>query len=127
MKSLVIDDSKLIGLIMQETLEQYGSCDVAFNPVDGFNKYVKSVNNNIPYDVVYLDLIMPIYNGYQVLEMIRNYEKSRNAKNSIIVIVSGIYDEENKKKAIELGADAYFMKPFNITEFTKFFKEKGLL
>lgn len=127
MKSLVIDDSKLIGLIMQETLEQYGSCDVAFNPVDGFNKYVKSVNNNIPYDVVYLDLIMPIYNGYQVLEMLRNYEKSRNVKNSIIIIVSGIYDEENKKKAIELGADAYFMKPFNIAEFTKFFKEKSLL
>lgn len=127
MKSLVIDDSKLIGLIMQETLEQYGSCDVAFNPVDGFNKYVKSVNNNVAYDVVFLDLIMPIYNGYQVLEMIRNYENSRDVKNSVIIIVSGLYDEENKQKAMKLGADAYFMKPFNIKEFTKFFKEKGLL
>lgn len=127
MKSLVIDDSKLIGLIMQETLEHYGSCDVAFNPVDGFNKYVKSVNGNIPYDVIYLDLIMPIYNGYQILEMIRNYENSRGVKNAIIIIVSGLYDEENKKKAMALGADAYFMKPFNIDEFTEFFKDKGLL
>lgn len=127
MKSLVIDDSKLIGLIMQETLERYGSCDVAFNPVDGFNKYVKSVNNNIPYDVVYLDLIMPIYNGYQILEMIRNYENSRGVKNAIVIIVSGLYDEENKKKAMSLGADAYFVKPFNIDEFTEFFKDKGLL
>lgn len=127
MKSLVIDDSKLIGLIMQETLERYGSCDVAFNPVDGFNKYVKSVNSNIPYDVIYLDLIMPIYNGYQILEMIRNYENSRGVKNAIIIIVSGLYDEENKKKAMTLGADAYFMKPFNIDEFTEFFKDKGLL
>lgn len=127
MKSLVIDDSKLIGLIMQETLERYGSCDVAFNPVDGFNKYVKSVNGNIPYDVIYLDLIMPIYNGYQILEMIRNYENSRGVKNAIIIIVSGLYDEENKKKAMALGADAYFMKPFNIDEFTEFFKDKGLL
>lgn len=127
MKSLVIDDSKLIGLIMQETLERYGSCDVAFNPVDGFNKYVKSVNNNIPYDVIYLDLIMPIYNGYQILEMIRNYENSRGVKNAIIIIVSGLYDEENKKKAMSLGADAYFVKPFNIDEFTEFFKDKGLL
>lgn len=127
MKSLVIDDSKLIGLIMQETLERYGSCDVAFNPVDGFNKYVKSVNGNVPYDVVYLDLIMPIYNGYQILEMIRNYENSRGVKNAIIVIVSGLYDEDNKKKAMLLGADAYFVKPFNIDEFTEFFKDKGLL
>ncbi len=127
MKSLVIEDSKLVGLIMQETLEKYGPCDIAFNPVDGFNKYVTSVANNNPYDVIFLDIIMPIYNGYQLLEMIRNYENNKDTKHSTIIIVSGLYDDDSKKKAIKLGADAYFIKPFNINEINSFFKEKGLI
>lgn len=127
MKSLVIEDNKLVGLMTQEVLEHYGPCDLAFDPIDGFNKYVNSANTNDPYNVIYLDIIMPVYNGYQMLEMIRNYESSRNIKNPVnIIIVSALNDDVNKVKAINMGADAYFNKPFNINEFNSFLKDKGL-
>lgn len=128
MKTLVIEDNKLVGLMTQEIMERYGPCDVAFDPVEGFNKYVNSVNTSNPYDLIYLDIIMPIYNGYQLLEMIRNYESSRGIKNPVkCIIVSALTGEEHKTKALTLGADGYFYKPFNINDFNSFLKEKGLI
>jgi two-component system, chemotaxis family, chemotaxis protein CheY len=127
MKTLIIEDTKLIGLMMQEVLSQYGICDLAFDPIDGFNKYANSVQYKCPYDLICLDIIMPIYNGYQILEKIRNYEKfAKVNKAAIVVMVSGLDSNYNRQKAFDLGADGYLIKPFDIRDLNALLKEKGL-
>ncbi len=63
-------------------------------------------------DVVLLDLIMPDMNGYQVLQALRKDDELRNTR---VVMVSGLTDEEGAIRCIDAGASDYLTKPVNST------------
>jgi len=62
------------------------------------------------FDMILLDIMMPIMDGYEVLKRLR--AESRFIHTPIIMI-SALSDVENVVKAIDLGADDYLLKPFN--------------
>lgn len=63
------------------------------------------------YDCILLDIMLPNGSGLQLLEKIKNAEKSGN-----IIIVSAKDSLDDKLKGLELGADDYLTKPFHIAE-----------
>jgi two-component system cell cycle response regulator CtrA len=63
------------------------------------------------YDVILLDLTLPDIDGFDVLRQLR-----RSAVKTPIVIVSGCADMDGKIKGLELGADDYLTKPFQMRE-----------
>lgn len=63
------------------------------------------------YDLVLLDIMMPGMNGYQVLEVIKSEEKLRHIP---VIVVSAIQEIESAVRCIELGAEDYLNKPFNV-------------
>lgn len=59
------------------------------------------------YDLILLDLLLPKKSGFEVLQEIKNNGQSKNAK---IIILSNLGQEDNVKKAMNLGASDYIVK-----------------
>lgn len=105
MKVLIIDDSENLCDSIKKCLVGQGfSVDTAY---DGKSGLRKALSNE--YDIILLDIMMPQMNGYEVLKKLR-LEQRRiptvmiTAKNDISDMIEGL----------ELGADDYIQKPFNI-------------
>lgn len=105
-KVLVIDDEKQIADIIKFNLEKEGyTVQTANDGQEGIDK----VHQWNP-DLVILDIMMPIKDGFQVLKEIR-------VKYHLPVIMLTAKEEEvDKVLGLELGADDYVVKPFSMRE-----------
>ena len=65
------------------------------------------------YDLVLMDIQMPIMDGYEAVKHIRALENEALASVPIIAMTANAF-EEDKRKAIETGMDAYVSKPIDI-------------
>jgi CheY-like chemotaxis protein len=59
-------------------------------------------------DLILLDLLMPGMNGFMVLDHIKNNHSTYDVP---VIIISALYERENKEKALNAGALAYLIKP----------------
>ncbi|MER2261408.1 MAG: response regulator transcription factor [Psychrobacillus sp.] len=104
---LIIEDEENIARVLQLELEFEGySVEIAYTGTDGLIKYREK-----PWDLVLLDLMLPGLSGLDVLRRIRATE----AKTPVILLTakSGL---EDKVKGLDLGANDYVTKPFEIEE-----------
>ena len=108
MNVLVVDDSSLTRAAMVAALEAYDHRVIAEGK-DG-NEAVTLYKEKKP-DVVLLDLAMPNKDGLEAIKEILEFDPKAN-----IVAVSALYDRTMQKRAVELGARAYIVKPFELSE-----------
>ena len=106
MKALVVDDEKLIVKGLKFSLEQEGyEVDCAYDGQEAVEKAKEK-----EYDIMLLDLMLPIYNGYEVCQQIREFSDVP------IVMLTAKCEDMDKILGLEYGADDYITKPFNILE-----------
>ena len=78
------------------------------------------------YELVILDLEMPVMDGYETTRIIRNFKDSRVAQIPIVALTADALPEE-KSHAFNCGVNAYLIKPVNMPEMLKvlmlFFRE----
>lgn len=110
-KILIVDDSKIDQLIIQEILKDYNTTSV-YDGTEAID--VLSSGENI--DMIILDLNMPKMNGFEVLERIRS--DFSELEMSVIILTN--YEEiENEIRGLELGAVDYVRKPLNTESLLK--------
>jgi DNA-binding response OmpR family regulator len=63
-------------------------------------------------DLLILDLMMPKLDGFEVCRMLKFDD---NFKNLPIIVLSALDQQQDREKAIEAGADEYFIKPFDLS------------
>ena len=73
-----------------------------------FSRALEKLNSET-IDLVVTDLEMPNMHGFELIENIRQEEKLKDLP---IVILTGRSGHDNRKKATELGANAFIVKPF---------------
>lgn len=61
-------------------------------------------------DLILLDLMMPVVDGFDVLKNLRSYINKRETE---VIIISALGDTSSISKGLELGAEDYLSKPFN--------------
>ena len=61
-------------------------------------------------DLIFLDIMMPVLDGFQALERIREFS------NVPIIVVTARGSENDRVRGLDLGADDYIVKPFSATE-----------
>ena len=103
---LVVDDNEMNRDMLSRRLERQGyRVTVA---VDG--RQALELLNLEEFNLVLLDIMLPVINGYQVLEQL----KADQSLSHIPVIITTALDEaDGKARCMELGADDYLTKPFN--------------
>ena len=81
-----------------------------------------------PYDIVFMDIHMPLMDGYEATEKIRETEKEKNRAPSFIVAVTANAIPEDKEKCFNVGMNDYVTKPFKKENLISIFNkltEKG--
>ena len=106
MKILIVEDDKILSKTIEQCICKKYDTDRAFDGAEG----LIYARQNI-YDVIILDLMMPIMSGYDVLKKLR--EEKIFTPVLILTAKDGL---EDKLKGFKLGADDYLSKPFEREE-----------
>ncbi len=115
---LVADDNKEFGDTLVSYLEKEENFEVVGIARDG-NQAVDEITMMKP-DIVLLDIIMPHLDGLGVLEKLNE----RNIENKpMCIILSAVGQDKITQRAIDLGAQYYIVKPFDIQILVKRIKE----
>lgn len=103
-KTVIVDDNTFLIKAIQEKLSFFDDIQIKFTALDGSDLITKlSSNHNI--DVILMDIDMPVLNGIEATEIIKN--KYPHIK----VIMLTVFDnDENIFNAIKAGADGYLLK-----------------
>lgn len=113
-KILLVDDSEYNRDITSDILCANGfSVETVNNGTDA----VRKIKHSEPgyYDVILMDIQMPLLNGYEATKKIRSLKNSRNATIPIIALTANNF-EEDKLLALSYGMNAHLSKPLRITE-----------
>lgn len=106
-KILIVDDEPNIIMSLEYTFKK-NNYEV-FIARDG-QEALDIVKNSFP-DVIILDVMMPMVDGYATLEQIK---KDENLKHTKVIFLSAKNKASDIEKGLSLGADAYLTKPFSI-------------
>ena len=117
-KVLVSDDNQDFARTLVSYLTKDEDLEVVGIARDGQDAYDKIVEEKP--DVALLDIIMPHLDGLGVLEKINS---SNLEKKPMCIFLSAVGQDKITQKAIELGAQYYIVKPFDISILVKRIKE----
>ena len=111
---LLVEDNELNSEITVEILNEYGFLvDTAGNGAQAVEKIKNSQPGN--YDLVLMDVQMPVMNGYEATRQIRALNDPALAGITILAMTANAFDDD-RKKALECGMDGFLTKPIVIEE-----------
>ena len=104
---LIVEDSEIsramIGEHLQEESYEYDEAD---NGVTGVEKARAS-----RYDLILMDIHMPMMDGYEAIRRIRQWEESHELTRTPIIAFTGSAFDEDIQRALQCGADLHISKP----------------
>lgn len=116
MKTLIVEDDYITSQVMQEIMSSFGDCEIAEDGKKALELFTEAFNLNKPYEVIFLDIMMPEMDGQVVLNRIREIE----AENGIvgldavkIIMTTALDDYDNIKSAFKNQAEGYLVKPID--------------
>ncbi len=107
---LVAEDNAINQMVVKHTLLKLGAkADIAGDGVEAIEKF-----KNNRYDLILMDIQMPLMDGYEATAYIRNQLHS----NVPIIAMTAFALNGEDEKCIECGMNGYVSKPFSIDEFS---------
>ncbi|GAA4709737.1 sporulation transcription factor Spo0A [Brevibacillus fulvus] len=106
---LLADDNREFVSLLEEYINSQHDMQVVGIAYNG-NDVIRLLEERIP-DILILDIIMPHLDGLAVLEQMQTMRLSPQPK---IIMLTAFGQEEITKKAVELGASYYILKPFDM-------------
>ena len=115
---LIVDDEPLFRTILNEYISEYAECDLAENGEEALKLYDRAIAGGQPYDLVLLDIYMPVMDGHELLRSIREREKSHSIaladRVKAVVISAGNSPRQVADTFFEDQCDDYIIKPFQL-------------
>ncbi len=112
---LVVDDDDSIRKVLKTILKRRGySVDTAKNGEEALEKTAEKF-----YNLAFIDIRLPDVEGTELLTKIKDTTPKMRK-----IIITGYPTLQNAVEALNKGADAYVMKPFNVTEVLRIIKEQ---
>ena len=131
MRSLVVEDDILSRMLLFSILSRFGECEIAENGEQAVKNVRASLAVGKPYDVICLDIIMPVLDGYKALLEIRKIERTEGIqehKLMKVIMITAVDDFEHIVKSFEDGhCEAYLAKPIREREILQHLFELELI
>ena len=124
MRILIVEDDFASRKFMMNFMSAYGDCDGTVDGMEAVEAYMMALEDEQPY------VMMPVMDGYQVLNTIRNMEKQRGIEGDDrvkIVMMTALNEQKNVRKAFEMGCTVYCAKPVDLDKLKNVLKKLKLI
>jgi two-component system chemotaxis response regulator CheY len=116
MKILITEDDFVSRKLVNTFLAPLGEVDIAANGQEAFMAVKMAIDNNQPYDLICLDILMPEVDGIMTLKKIRQLEAQKGVnpeKVSKIIMTSGVSDKKYVVAAVQANCNGFLVKPID--------------
>ena len=129
MRILIAEDDFASRKFMQKYLNKFGDCDITIDGEEAIEAFKMALEDDEPYDLLCLDIMMPALDGYQVLKAVRELEKEneRSGDKAVkIIMTTALNSERNIKAAFDMGCTVYCAKPIDLEKFEEVLEKIGI-
>ncbi len=130
MRTLIVEDDLPSRKVLQVFLSPYSECERAQDGIEALEYFRRALDENKPYDLVCLDIMMPGMSGQEVLKEIRRMEAERNIhglKGVKVIMTTALSDNTNILEAFRSQCEAYLIKPILRDKLLKEMRSLGLI
>ena len=128
MRILIAEDDFASRKAILKFLSEYGECDVTVDGMEAIDAFMMAFEEDDPYDLICLDVMMPVMDGYQALKNISDIEKDHHIapdQQTKVIMTTALNEEKNVKKAFELGCTVYCAKPIDVEKLRGILEKLG--
>jgi two-component system chemotaxis response regulator CheY len=115
-RALIVDDSRYQRHLIFQVIQGQFTADEAANGQEALDLFKAALEAGNPYDLVVMDILMPVLSGHDALAGIRRLEEAAGmsgGRRTPAIMLSSLDDPVNMMRAqYESGAQAYVTKPF---------------
>ncbi|MCL2051280.1 MAG: response regulator [Lachnospiraceae bacterium] len=129
MRILIAEDDFASRKFMQKYLSNFGDCDITIDGEEAVEAFRMALEDNEPYDLICLDIMMPAMDGYQVLKVVREIEEENDltGEDAVkIIMTTALNAERNIKAAFDMGCTVYCAKPIDLEKFEEVLNKIGI-
>ncbi len=130
MKILIVDDDVISRRILSAICREFGDVDVACDGKEALAVFDAATKDEDPYELILLDIIMPVMDGEEVLRRIREIETEIGIfgkKKCRIVMSTSLKDKDHIMGSFREGCDGYIVKPFSKDGVIHDLKKQGII
>lgn len=129
MKILIVDDNLTSAKLLLSFLEQTGDCSISNSGEEALEAVQHAMQIGEPYDLICLDIMMPVIDGHEALRTIRELEQSTfnvSHKISKVIMTTVLDDMQTIMKSFQQLCDGYLVKPVRKRDLLAKIEEVGL-
>ena len=128
MKILIAEDDETNRKVIERTLRKFGTCVEAKDGSEAIALFESARNENAPFDLLCLDIMMPEVSGHEVLQKIRGIEEAAGVpapKGTKVIMVTALGDAKNVLAAFREGCECYLTKPLDRSKLIESLEKLG--
>jgi len=127
MRSLIVDDDDMGRLMLASSLEEFGPCEQAENGQQALELIDAAATAASPYNLICLDIIMPIMDGTTTLRGIRERDQQQGRRTKVFMISACNSPQDIEDAFFEGDCDDYVVKPFQREAVTQMLQRHKLI
>lgn len=130
MKFLIADDEIVTDRMLQRLLSRYGVCDYVMDGKKAVSQYIESREKGDPYELIFMDVIMPEMNGFEALSAIRESESRMGIakKDAVkIILMTGLGLSRDIFTMYKTSCLEYLYKPLDIDHLIGLLKKHRII
>lgn len=126
MRVLIVDDD-IVQITLISALVEAFDVDHVSNGDDALQIFKNAQGAGRPYELIFMDLVMPGFDGYMVVNALRQLEKEENWPETKIIIISGKDPEEGLTDQLREQCQGYLTKPVTADSLLESLEELKLI
>ncbi len=130
MRILVVEDDQVSQRVLAAIVSKIAECDVASNGEEAYEKFCDACEQDDPFDLIFLDVMMPEVSGQEALVAIRDYEEQLGiamGQGVKVIMTTALDDGNNLYQAHANGCVDYIVKPISRDKIINSIKKLGLM